>query len=85
MPRHERIWPNSNSGHNTATRAEAAVVARAKGLILLYTLCDEALPGPVALMTEVHHVRLQALNHISDTGNIEASEESLKWVSTLNL
>jgi len=61
--------------------AEGAVVAWAKGLILLYTLFDEPLPGPVALTTQVHHVWLQALNHISDAGNIEAYEESVKLVS----
>ena len=83
-PRHEHIWPDTNSRRNTATSAEAAVVARAKGPFLLYTLFDEPLPGPVALMTEVHRVWLQALNHISDTGNIEASEESVKLVSRLN-
>jgi len=33
--------------------AEGAVVARAKGLILLYTLFDKQLPGPVALTTHV--------------------------------
>jgi len=61
--------------------AEGAVVARAKGLILLYILFDEPLPGPVALTTHVHRVWLQALNHISDAGNIEPSEECVKVVS----
>ena len=61
--------------------AEGAVVARAKGLILIYTFFDKPLPGPVALTTQVHRVWLQALNHISDAGNIEASEESIKLVS----
>jgi len=61
--------------------AEGAVVALAKGLILLYTLFDKLLPGPVALMTQVHRVWLQALNHISDAGSIEASQESVKLVS----
>jgi len=61
--------------------AEGAVIARAKGLILLYTLFDEPLPGPVALTTQGHRVWLQALNQISDAGNIEASEESVKVVS----
>jgi len=61
--------------------AEAAIVARAKGLILLYTLFDKPLLGPVALTTQVHRMWLQALNHISDAGNIEASEESVKLVS----
>jgi len=61
--------------------AEGAIVAWAKGLILLYTLFDEQLQGPVALTTQVHGVWLQALNYISDAGNIEASEESVKLVS----
>jgi len=78
---HEHIWPETNSRRNTARGAEGAVVAQAKGLILLYTHFDEPLPGPVALTTQVHRVWLQALNHISDTGNIEASEESVKLVS----
>jgi len=43
MPSHEDIGPKTNSGHNTAMRAERAVIARAKGLIVLYTLFDESL------------------------------------------
>jgi len=84
MPRPEHIWPDTNSQYNTATRAEAVVVARAKGVILLYTLFEEPLPGLVALTTEVNSLWLQALNHISNTGNIEASEESVKLVTRLN-
>ena len=61
--------------------AEGAVVAAAKALILRYTLFDEPLPGPVALTAQVHQVWLQALNQISRSGNIEASEESVKLVS----
>jgi len=60
--------------------ADGAVIARAMGLILLYTLFDEPLPGPDALTTLVHRVWLQVLNHISDAGNIEASEQSVKLV-----
>jgi len=81
MQGHEHIWPETKSRRNTAMGGEGAVVAQAKGLILLYTLFDEPLPGPVALTTQVHNVWLQALNHISDAGNIEASEESVKLVS----
>jgi len=51
MPGHEHIWPETNSRRNTAIGAEGAVVVRAKGLILLYTLFDEPLPGVVALTT----------------------------------
>jgi len=60
--------------------AEGAVVAWAKALILLYTLFDETLLGPVALTTQVHRVWLQVLNHISHVGNIKASEERVKLV-----
>jgi len=81
MPGHEHIWPETNSGLNTGMGAEGAVIARAKGLILLYTLFDEPLPRLVALTTQVHRVWLLALNHISDAVNIEASEESVKLVS----
>jgi len=61
--------------------AEEAVVGLAKGLILLYTLFDEPLRARVALTTQLNRVWLQAHNHISNTGNIEASEESVKLVS----
>jgi len=53
---YEHIWPETNSQRNTAMRADGAVVARAKGLILLYSLFDEPLPGSVALTTQVHRV-----------------------------
>jgi len=78
---HEHIWPETNSRRNTAMGAEGAVVVGAKGPILLYTLFDEPLPGPVPLTTQGHRVWLQGLNHISDAGNIAASEESVKLVS----
>jgi len=64
MPGHEHMWPQTNSQRNTAMGAEGAVVAWAKGLVLLFTLFNEPLPGPVALTTQVHCVWLQALNHI---------------------
>jgi len=83
-PQHEHIWADTNSRHNIAMGAEAAVVVRDKGLILLYTHLDEPRPGPVALTTEVHRVWLLVLNHISDAVNIEASQESTKLVSRLN-
>jgi len=78
---HEHIWPETNSRRNAAMGAEGAVVARTKGLILLYTLFDKSPPGPVALTNQVHRVWLQALNQISDAGNMEAPEESVKVVS----
>lgn len=79
--RHEHIWPDTNSRRNMATGAEAAVITRAKAHILRYTLFVDPLPGPVTLTSEVHRVWLQALNDISDAGNIEASPESIKLVS----
>jgi len=44
MPGNEHIWPETNSPRNTAMGAEGAVVAWAKGLILLYTLFNKPLP-----------------------------------------
>jgi len=81
MPGHEHIWPLTNSRRNTAMGPAGPVIALRKGLIVPYTLFDEPLPGPVALTPQVHRVWLQALNHISDAGNIEVSDESLKLVS----
>jgi len=81
MPGHAHTWPETNSRRNTAMGAEGAVVARAKRCILLYTLFDEPLPRPVALTTQVQRVWLQALNNISNAGNVEASEESVKVAS----
>jgi len=80
-PRHEHIWPGTNSRRNTATGAEAAVIARAKILILRYTLFVNPLPAPASLMSEVHRCWLKALDDISDAGNIEASEAGIKIVS----
>jgi len=56
MPGYEHRRPETNSRRNTAMGAEGAVVARAKGLVLLYTLFDEPLPGQFALTTQVHRV-----------------------------
>jgi len=75
------IWPDTNSWGNTATRAQAAVIVRAKTLILWYTLFVNPLPAPAVLMSEVHHVWLKALEDISDAGNIEPSVASIKIVS----
>jgi len=80
-PRHQHIWPDIISRRNTAIGAEAAIVSRAKVLILRYTLFVDPLPGVVALTSEVHRVWLQALDEISDAGQIDPSEESLKVVS----
>ena len=80
-PHHEHILLNTSSRRNMARGVEAAVVTRAKALILWYTLFVDPLPGPVTLKSQVHRAWLEALDHISDAGNIEASEESIKIVS----
>jgi len=75
------IRPDSNSRRNTATGAEAAVIVRAKTLMLWDTLFVNPLPAPAILMSEVHRVWLKALEAISDSGNIEPSVASIKIVS----
>jgi len=75
------IWPDTNPRRNTATGAQAAIIVRAKTLILWYTLFVNPLPAPAVLMSEVHPVWLKALEDISDTGNIEPSVASIKIVS----
>ena len=45
------------------------------------SLFVKALLGVVALTSEVHRIWLQALEEISDVGQIESSEESIKVVS----
>jgi len=75
------IWPDTNSRRNTATGAEAAVIVRAKTLILWYTLFVNPLPAPAVLMSEVHRVWLKGLEDISDAGNIQPSVASIKIVS----
>ena len=62
-----------SSRRNTATGVEAAVVTRAKALILWYTLFVDPVPGPVTLTSQVPHAWLEALDHISETGDMEAS------------
>jgi len=75
------IWPHTNSRRNTATWAEAAVIVRAKTVILWYTLFRNPLPAPAILMSEVHRVWLKALENISNAGNIEPSVASIKIAS----
>ena len=60
---------------------EAAVVTRAKALILWYTLVVDPRPGAITLMSEVHGTWLKALDYIADAGNMKASEENKKIVS----
>ena len=75
------MWPDTNSRRNTATGPKAAVILRAKTLILLYTLFVNPLAAPAVLMSEVHRIWLKALVDISDPGNIEPSVASIKIVS----
>jgi len=72
---------DTNSRRNTGTWAEAAVIVRAKTLILWYTLFVNPLLAPAVLMSEVHRVWQKALEDISDSGNIEPSVASIKIVS----
>ena len=75
------IWPDTDSRRNTATKAEAAAIVRAKTLILWYTLFVNPLPAPAVLMSEVQHVWLKAHEDISDAGNIVPSVVSINIVS----
>ena len=49
--------------------------------MLRYTLFDNPLPNLVALTSQIYTVWRKALETISDAGNIEPSEESVKQVS----
>ena len=50
-------------------------------LMLRYTLFDNPLPNPVALTSPIYPVWGKALETISDAGNIEPFEVSVKQVS----
>ena len=80
-PHYVHIWLNTPSRRNIATGVEVAEVIRVKAFILSYTLFVNQLPGPVTLMSQVHRAWLQALDHISNAGNMEPSEENIKIVS----
>ena len=56
-------------------------MSQAKTLILRYTLFVDPLPGVVALTSEVHRAWLQVLEEVSDAGQIEPLEESIKVVN----
>jgi len=53
-PHSQAIWPATQSRRNTARGVEAALVLRAKALILWYTLFVDPLPGPITLTSEIH-------------------------------
>jgi len=50
-------------------------------LMLRYTPFDNPRPNPVALTSQIYTIWGKALETISDAGNIEPSEESVKQVS----
>ena len=52
-------------------------------LMLRCTLFDDPLPNAVTLISQVYILWGKALDEISDAGNIEPSEESVKQVSLL--
>jgi len=76
-------WPRpaTDSRRNTGTGAEGTILEQAMALMLRYTLFDNPLPNPVALTSQIYTVWGKALETISDAGNIEPSEESVKQVS----
>jgi len=71
----------TDSRRNTVTGAEGTILEQAMALMLWYTLFDNPLPNPVALTSQIYTVWGKALETISDAGNIEPSEESVKQVS----
>ena len=81
-PRHG-IWPAIESRRNTVTGPERAILERAMTLMLRCTLFDDPLPNAVTLTSQVYILWGKALDEISDAGNIEPSEESVKQVSLL--
>jgi len=80
-PHSEDIWPGTQSQRNTARGVEAALVIRAKALILWYTLFVDPLPGPITWTSEIHGAWRKALDYIADARNMEASEENIKILS----
>ena len=65
------------------TGPERAILERAMTLMLRYTLFDDPLPNADTLKSQVYILWGKALDEISDAGNIEPSEESVKQVSLL--
>ena len=80
-PHSEDIWPGTQSRRNKATGVEAAIVTRAKALILWYTIFVDPLPGPITLTSERYGDWLKALDYIADAGKMEVLEENIKIVS----
>jgi len=76
-------WPRlaTDSRRNTVTGARGTILEQVIALMLLYTLFDNPLPNPVALTSKIYTVWGMAQETISDAGNIDPSEESVKQVS----
>ena len=65
------------------TGPERGILERAMTLMLRCTLFNDPLPNTVTLTSQVYILWGKALDEISDAGNIEPSEESVKQVSLL--
>ena len=65
------------------TGPEGAILEWAMTLMLRCTIFDDRLPNAVILRSQVYILWGKALDEISDAGNIEPSEESVKQVSLL--
>jgi len=81
IPRPVRPSPATDSLRNTVTGPEGTMLEQAMALMLRYTPFDNPLPNLVALTSQIYTVWGKALETISDAGNIESSEESVKQVS----
>ena len=81
-PRHG-IWPAIESRRITVRGPEQAVFEPEITLILRCTLFDDPLQNAVTLTSQVYILWGKVLDEISNAGNIEPSEESVKQVSLL--
>ena len=77
------IWPAIESRRNTVTGPERTILERAMTLMLRSTLFDDPLLNAVTLTSQVYILWGKALDEISDAGNIQPSEESVKQLSLL--
>jgi len=75
------LGPLTDSQRNPVTGAEGTLLEQAMALMLQYTLFEDRLPNPVALTSQIYTVWGKVLETISDAGNIEPLEESVKQVS----
>ena len=65
------------------TGPERAILEGAITVMLRSTLLDNPLPNAVTWTSQVYILWGKALDEISDAGNIEPAEESVKQVSLL--